>query len=136
MKWKVIKTCIATSVTVLMLFPALAQALSLGGMTVTSHLNQPLEAEIALFSANPTELINTTVEIASNEVHKQAGIAMTEAVRNVKFKVIPGPGGQFVIQLTTLRSIREPVLAFIVEANASSGSVRRQYTVHLDPAKF
>jgi len=136
MKSRVSKTCIPTLIAVLMLFSPLSFALSLGAISVSSDLNQPLNAEIALYSSDPSELINATVELASNETHEKSGMTLTEAVRNVKFKIVPGSDGKFVIELKSLRPIREPVLSFVVEASTGAGLIRRNYTVHLDPARF
>ena len=118
----------------LLMIPA-AQALSLGQITVNSALNDPLDAEISVYSTDSGEILNAHIELASYEVHEQAGMALNNRLREVTFKAVHKQDGKFVIRLQTRRPIREPVLEFILEVSGSSGYLRRDYAIHLDPPR-
>lgn len=111
-------------------------ALSLGEISVSSALNQPLQAEIALYTTQPGEIVDVNVVLASNEVHQQLGVDVANIMRKVRFKVKRKPAGQFVIVLTTLHPVREPILDFVIDVSGSLVNLRRGYSVHLDPPTF
>ena len=113
-----------------------SHALSLGEISVLSSLNQPLQAEIALYTTQPGEIVDVNVILASNEVHEQLGINMADIVRKLKFKVKRNPAGQFVIMLTTRQPVREPILDFVIDVSGSAVNLRRGYSIHLDPPAF
>lgn len=112
-----------------------AYALSLGEIRVDSALNQPLLAEIAIDDTEPASLLDATVELASQEVHAQYGIEKANVLNKLRFKVLRNSQGQFVIRLTTLKAIREPVLEFVLDVSGRSGKLRRRYAIHLDPPR-
>lgn len=113
-----------------------AYALSLGDIKVDSGLNQPLLAEIPIDDSEPATLLDATVELASHEVHAQYGIEKANVLSKLRFKVLRNSQGQFVIRLTTLKAIREPVLEFVLNVSGRSGNLRRSYAIHLDPPHF
>jgi pilus assembly protein FimV len=113
-----------------------AYALSLGEIKVDSALNQPLLAEIPIDDAEPTSLLDATVELASYEEHAQFGIEKANVLGQLRFKVVRNQQGQFVIRLTTQRAIREPVLEFVLDVSNRSSKLRRSYAIHLDPPRF
>ena len=113
-----------------------AQALSLGDITLNSALNEPLDAEIAVYSTDSGEILNAYIELASFEVHKNAGMNLNNMPNKVTFKAVHKQDGNFVIQLKTRKPVREPVLEFILEVSGNSGYLRREYAVHLDPPKL
>jgi pilus assembly protein FimV len=113
-----------------------AYALSLGEIKVDSALNQPLQAEIPVYDAEPASLLDATVELASHEVHARFGIEKANVLSKIRFKVVRNEQGKFVIRLTTQEAIREPVLEFVLDVSNRSGNLRRSYAIHLDPPRF
>jgi len=110
-----------------------AQAMSLGTINVNSALNEPLDAEIPVYSTDAGEILNAYIALASLDVHKQAGIELNNSLSKISFRAVQKVGGKFVIQLKTRRPIREPVLEFIIEVSGGAGYLRRGYAIHLDP---
>lgn len=115
------------------LFLPTAQALSLGEITVNSALNDPLDAEIRVYSTDAAEILNTRTRLASREIHNKAGLSMNQHHHNLQFKTIVKKNGQFAIKVTTTRPVSEPVLEFIIEVTGSNSNLIRGYALHLDP---
>ena len=110
----------------------MVQALSLGEIQVFSALNDPLDAEIQVYSTDAAEILNARVQLASEKIHRKAGLAVNKHMRNLRFKTVVKDNGQFVIKVTTQRPVSEPVLEFIIEVTGSSNLIRG-YSLHLDP---
>ena len=111
----------------------IAQALSLGDITVRSALNDPLDARIAIHSTDAAEILNAKIQLASQDVHDKAGVEMTRHLLRMKFKPVVAGNGKFAIQVTTTRPVSEPVLEFIIEVIGGGTNLIRGYAVHLDP---
>lgn len=113
-----------------------AFALSLGEIKVESALNEPLLAEILVSDAEPASLLDATVELANARVHARYGIEKSNVLAHLRFKIVRNTQGQFVIRLTSLQAIREPVLEFVLEVRNRHGNLRRSYAIHLDPPGY
>ena len=111
----------------------MAQGLSLGEISVQSALNEPLEAEIAVHSTDAAEILNSTAQLASRDVHDKAGLSINQHLLQMKFKPVAKRNGKFAIKINTLRPITEPVLEFVVDVTGGSSNLIRGYAVHLDP---
>jgi len=66
----------------------IAYTLGVGDITVNSALNQPLDAEIKLFSVRPGESDNIRVTLGSLKDFANAGIERPLVVSFLKFKVV------------------------------------------------
>jgi len=115
------------------LFLPTAQALSLGDITVNSSLNDPLDAEIMVYSTDAAEILNARIQLASREIHQKAGLSINKHLRNLRFKTIAKQDGRFAIKVTTDKPVSEPVLEFIIELTGSNSNLIRGYAMHLDP---
>lgn len=124
-----------TAVTLAGLLPAWAAALGLGEIESRSFLNQPLAAEIPVVSDNPAELAGLDVSLASPETFSQYGLTRTAALADLRFAVVPGPGGGS-IRVTSGQAVTEPFLTMLIEVRWSQGRLLREYTVLLDPPAF
>jgi pilus assembly protein FimV len=124
-----------TAVTLAGLLPAWAAALGLGEIESRSFLNQPLAAEIPVVSDNPAELAGLDVSLASSETFSQYGLTRTSALADLRFAVVPGPGGA-TIRVTSGQAVTEPFLTMLIEVRWSQGRLLREYTVLLDPPAF
>ncbi|HQU15533.1 MAG: hypothetical protein B7Z66_00615 [Chromatiales bacterium 21-64-14] len=118
---------------VCMLAPMPLYALGLGDITLHSHLDEKLTADIQLYSDNPAELEGALVSLASPGVFSRAGIDRPFVLSELHFKVLRDAKGQPYIQVTSDQPIREPFLDFIVEVDWRKGRILRQYTVLLNP---
>ncbi len=124
------KTLLATS---LLALPALASALGLGGITVRSGLNQPLDAEISVSVNSPAERDTLSVQLAGAEDWSRVGIDSSRTPSDLKFAIEKNSRGEPVIRVTSQQIIREPYLQMLIEVNWAKGRLLREYSLLLDP---
>ncbi len=117
------------------LAPMQANALGLGEMTVSSALNQPLQAEINLLQLRGLNVSQVVTRFAQTDDFYLAGVKPSPILSDIRFK-LDIKGGQGKIVLTSSAPIREPFLNFLIEVNWPSGRLVREYTVLLDPPVF
>jgi len=110
-----------------------AGAEALGDIELNSHLNQSLDAQISVTSANADELDEARIGIASEADFEKAGIKRRAVLDLIKFKLVKGMDGKQSIELTTQEPIKEPLLDFILEVTLPNGHLTREYSVMLDP---
>ena len=108
-----------------------ASALGLGDATLRSRLNEPLAVEIDLVGApSQPETLNATV----------GADATTEGKPGVSSRLRPeitvDATGRHVIRITTERSVREPVIRFLLVVESAREHVMREYTLLLDPPGY
>lgn len=116
--------------------PGKTYALGLGEMTLKSRLNQPLEAEIALYGVRDTPLEAIHAELALPEAFAQAGIERPFVLSRLRFHLVRRETGEIVVEVTSQRPIRAPFLDFLVAVTWPRGRLFREYTVLLDPPFF
>lgn len=111
-----------------------ASALEFGSISVDSHLNQPLAAQLRLSSLSAGEQASLDVHIASSALFKRFGIERSSDVDNLNVTTRSGErDGQVVVDISTPRPVREPFVDFLLEASTNSGRGLREYTVLLNP---
>ena len=110
-----------------------ASALALGRLNVQSALGEPLRAEIDVTEITASEADGMRVAIASSEAFRAAGVAYNPALSDVRVSLQRRADGRYVVRLTGTRSLSDPFVDLLVEANWSSGRIVRDYTVLLDP---
>lgn len=121
----------AVAVTLCLLPTALA-ALGVGGLDVSSGLNQPFDAKIPIIGAKQGELIDVKARLAEKDVFQRAGLARPYGLSALKFQVVPTGEASGYIHITSRNGVREPAMEFIVEVKWPSGSLRRKYSVLLE----
>ncbi len=114
----------------------IAYTLGVGDITVESALNQPLDAEIKLFSVRPGEAENISVTLGTLKDFINAGIERPLVLSNLKFKVVDNKDGSASIHVTSTKPVKEPFLDFLVDVDWSGGRLLREYTLLLDPPVF
>jgi len=120
----------------LALFPGSAFALGLGEVRHVSALNQPLSAEIPIFSAAPDELASLRVSIASREEFARLGLDRPGFASALSVKVGKGANGEPVLLLRSSEGISEPFVTLVVDAGWNRGRLLREYTLLLDPPVY
>ena len=114
------------------LLPALAWALGVGAIEVSSGLNQPLDARIPIIGAKPGELAEVDARLAGEDVFARAGLPRSYALTRLKFQVVATGEDTGYIHVTSHDGIREPALEFIVDVHWRNGNLRRSFTVLLE----
>ena len=117
------------------LLPVCAAALGLGEIESKSYLNQPLAAEIPVFSEVPSEIAGLNVSLASQETFSQYGLQRPAFLGDLAFSVVPGPRGA-VIRINSAQPVGEPFVTMLLEVRWPQGRLLREYTVLLDPPAF
>jgi pilus assembly protein FimV len=110
-----------------------ALALGLGRIVVKSAPGQPLLAEIPVVAADPSELGNLQVRLASPETFRRVGLpAPDAATSNLQFTVAVDGRGQPVIRVSSAAPLRQPLLTFLIEVDWGAGRLVREYSVLLE----
>ncbi|MFT7414442.1 MAG: pilus assembly protein FimV [Methylophagaceae bacterium] len=118
-----------------LLTPIHANAFGLGKLELSSALNEPLRAEIAITALKGDDADNLQVRLASKKEFEQAGIERNFLLTQLKFDVIEKSGSVKIV-ISSQQAIREPFIDFLLTATTtSSGRLIREYTVLLDPPK-
>lgn len=113
-----------------------AYALGLGEVTWKSTLNQPLDAEIALYDIQNISNKELVVKIATPEEFEKAGIERPHALYSLVFTPVIKSNGKGVIKVTSTEPIKEPYLDFLLSVSWASGQTLREYTLLIDPPAY
>jgi pilus assembly protein FimV len=117
----------------LLAMPGLALALGLGQIVVRSQPGQPLLAEIPVIAANPGELEDLRVRLASPETFRRVGLQPPDTtLLNLQFTVAVDSGGRPVIRVTSAEPPSEPLLTFLLEVDWGEGRLVREFSALLD----
>jgi pilus assembly protein FimV len=116
----------------LLWLPTLAFAVGLGNIETRSALNQPLEARIPVLSASGDDLDALRIQLASAEAFERLGLDRPFLLSRLSFDIEVHDGQPYVV-VRTQDPVREPFVAFLVEARWSGGRLMREYTLLLDP---
>lgn len=119
-----------------LLSPATLFALGLGEIRLNSSLNQPFDADIELIAPTREELADLKVGLASNELFQRYELDRPAYLSSFSFTVSRGRDGNVIVKVRSSRSVTEPFVTFLVEANSSRSRLLREYTVLLDPPMF
>lgn len=120
----------------LMLLPVTATALGLGGISVNSKLNQPLDADIELIGANADQLVDIKARLASAALFEKAGLERPYLLSKLRFHPSASADGRVFIRVSSTQTVVEPVVIFLLEVSVSGGHFMREYAVLLDPPMF
>ncbi len=131
--WTLRRTWLLALAATLALLAAPAFALGLGQITVKSQRGEPLLAEIAIISSDPSELENLQARLASPETFARVGLEPPGAtVTGLQFAVALDPHGNPVIRVTSREPIDESLLTFLLEVDWGQGRLVREYSALLD----
>jgi len=110
-----------------------ASALALGRLNVQSALGEPLRAEINVTDISVAEAEGLKISIGSPESYKTSGMPYSTFLAGVSVSLQTRADGSYVVLLNSSKSMNDPFIDLLLEANWSSGRIVREYTVLLDP---
>lgn len=113
-----------------------ANAVELGQLKVKSHLNEPLSASFTLDRIAADELGDIILSLADQKTYQSMGLERPYFLSKLKFKITAGQGSQHIVQVSTRKRIREPILDILVKVTEKQSSLTRMYTVMLDPREY
>ncbi|HDS1146744.1 MULTISPECIES: FimV/HubP family polar landmark protein [Stenotrophomonas] len=121
------------STALLALASSSALALGLGDIRVLSKPGQPLLAEIPVVSADPSELENLRVALASPVTFERVGLQRpTGLVSELQFELTRNAQGRAVVRVTSQTPVEAPSLSFLIEADWGQGRLVREYSALVD----
>ncbi len=118
--------------TILCLLPTVLWALGVGGIEVSSGLNQAFDARIPIVGAAQGELDDARAGLAEKDIFDRAGLARPHSLSALKFQVVSTGDSSGYIHITSRTGIREPALEFIVELRSPGANLWRKYSVLLE----
>ena len=120
----------------LLAVPGAALALGLGNIHVRSHLDQPLDARIALIGPTPGALQSLTVGVASSATFARYGLNRPIYLNGAQAKVVRAAGGRTIVHITSDHPVTDPILTLLVKASWDRGVMIREYTLLLNPPVY
>jgi pilus assembly protein FimV len=114
------------------LYSGLVPALGLGGITLHSALNEPLDAEIQLIAVGDLSAEEVRVRLASEADFVRSGVERIFFLNDLRFTPL-FRGNHSIIRVTSSKAIREPYLNFVIELARPGGQLLREYTLLIDP---
>jgi len=110
-----------------------AMALGLGDIRVLSKPGQPLLAEIPVISADPSELENLRVALASPATFARVGLEPPSGlVSELQFELTRNAQGRAVVRVSSQAPVATPALNFLIEADWGQGRLVREYSALVD----
>jgi pilus assembly protein FimV len=120
------------SAALLALASSSALALGLGDIRVLSKPGQPLLAEIPVVSADPSELENLRVALASPVTFERVGLQRPSGlVSELQFELTRNAQGR-AVRVTSQAPVEAPSLSFLIEADWGQGRLVREYSALVD----
>jgi len=117
-----------------LLAPIHAHAFGLGKIELSSSLNEPFKAEIAVTALRGDDEGDLRVQLASNSEFEKAGLKRSFLLTQLKFEVVEN-NGETKIEISSSQPVKEPFIDLLLTATTGNGRLIREYTVLLDPPK-
>ncbi|MGV3592122.1 MAG: FimV/HubP family polar landmark protein [Gammaproteobacteria bacterium] len=108
-------------------------ALELGDITLSSMLNEPLSASIALESLDGAEAADLSVTLGDEAAYEEAGIERDAVLDDIRFSIEVDSASDGRIILSSTSPVAEPFLNLIVSVSEPDGtSTQKEYTLLLE----
>lgn len=118
------------------LVPMVSQAIGLGNIMLHSHLNEPLDADIAITDTKGVEPSDVIVTVADQKAYEDAGLQPIGWLTSIRFQVIKSEvGGRPILKLKTKEAVKDPFVDLLIDVKWPGGQLLREYTLLLDPPK-
>lgn len=111
--------------------PSEGWSLGLGAISLSSHLNEPLRAEIVLLEAGELAVRDLQIGLASSEEFARVGVSRDPYLSEIEFAIESDGRGKRVL-LRSETPLREPYLQLVVEARWPEGRMLKEYTALID----
>lgn len=118
-----------------LLLPGQAWSVGVGAIEMQSALHQPLEAEIPLRGVDPGDIDDVIVTLAPEQAFRNIGLERPHFLTRLRFEIVER-AGEHVIRVHTREPVGEPYLSFLIEIDAPTGNLLREYTVLIDPPVY
>ncbi len=132
-RWKHSALAAALLVACAGFYSPLANALTLGTITVQSALGEPLRAEIDLPQITSAEADSLRASTALPDVFRAQGMEYSPIASQMRVELKRRSDGRMVLGLTGNRPVNEPFVDLVIDARWSAGQVTRSYTMLFDP---
>lgn len=110
-----------------------AWALELGRVAVQSSLGEPLQAELEITRITAEERLSLQIGVAPAAQFQAANVERSPALNGVRFDVVQRPDGRTVVRISGNQAVNTPFVDLLVQAQSSSGTSQRSYTLLFDP---
>ena len=110
----------------------LTHAVGLGEITVSSSLNEPLDATIQVLNAVELDDNQLLVSLASPEAFERGGVTRDFFLNQLQFSLSRDGANQRIINIVTEQPVVSPYLDVLVQLQWPEGRVMREYTLLLD----
>ena len=120
----------------LLAVPGVALALGLGDIHVSSHLDQPLAAQIRVLDLTPGAVQSLSVRLASSRTFAQYGLNRPAYLDGARTRIVRTADGQVIVHLTSSAPVTDPVLTLLLKASWDRGELIREYTLLLNPPLY
>jgi len=107
------------------LYSGLVPALGLGGITLHSALNQPLEADIELLQMGDLDSGDIRVRLASEADFARSGVDRLFFLNDLRFTPLLR-GNRHIIRVVSSKPVQEPYLNFVIEVARPNGQLLRE----------
>ena len=115
---------IAIVAALLPLFSSTSWGLGLGEITMQSHLNEPLRAQVQLLDVKNLNKEDIKIRLATQEDFDRLGVERAYFLTSIQFDVVIA-GSNSKIILRTDEPLLEPYLDFLVETRWPAGRLLR-----------
>ncbi len=111
-------------------------ALGLGDLTVSSSLNEPLEATIELLGLDGLTSGQIQARLGNVAEFERANIKRDFLIDNIQLEIIIFSRDQGILRLTSEEPVIEPFLSMVVNVGWPTGRLMRDYTALIDLPVF
>lgn len=116
---------------VMAFMPMVANAATLGKLTVNSGLGEPLNAEIELITAAKDDIASITANIAADDAYSLQGIQRSPLLKDVRLDFGRKNDGTVILRLTSKQPISSSSVDMLIVLNTLGGRALNEYTLYL-----
>lgn len=124
-KLKLVKVAIAMA-----FMPILANAATLGKLSINSNIGEPLNAEIEL-TATKDELASITANIATDETYQLQGVQRSPLLKDVSMNFGRRSDGTMILKIASQQPFTSSTVDLLIVLNTLGGRALNEYTMYL-----
>lgn len=112
--------------------PVSGHAVSIGDLSLSSSLGEPLRASIPVENLGNFTIHELKIRLVDPMKYEMHGLERADYPGAVRLSLREAGRGKGVIEVSTKRPINEPSISFVLEVRWPTGSLYRDFTVLLD----